>query len=154
MSKKIKKNYALRAASNQLTVENIKNINDTISTEAALRKNENTSLSVQIANAISELLSLKNETTQLQENVNSVNFFKEKFILTASNISNGYVDLANKAKVNSMRIEMEGYFVLQENVDYLTSIVNNKTRITFIDNGLQPFFEENDVLFIQYYYSN
>lgn len=152
MAQKARKNYTLSVTENQPTVTNIKNINDSIFNESLLRKNADISLSSQITNALTQILNLQNEIVSLENAANNINFYKETFTLSLTDLSNGYIDAANKAKDNSMRIEM-GCITLQENVDYTLSTVNNKTRITFIDNALDPFFEKDDVLFVQYYSS-
>lgn len=150
MSQKIRKNYKLNVISNQPTVENIKTINDTISTESASRKNEILALNAQISNLSLQISTLSSQIQSLQANLSNLNFYKETFILTDIDILNGYIEISRIVKNNSMRIEM-GCISLQENVDYTISINNNKTLILFINNELDPFFEKNDELYVQYY---
>ena len=56
---------------------------------------------------------------------------KESFVLTAQDITNGYIDLVNAAITKSTFITADR-LPIHEGQDYTVSLVSNKTRITFI----------------------
>jgi hypothetical protein len=90
----------------------------------------------------------------------SVNFNKETFVLTASDISNGYVDLAEVAVANSIVFLVRGAGVMLEGASYDYSVDytggnGGKTRITWLNDlaiGGAAELVAGDVLQIQYQY--
>jgi hypothetical protein len=90
----------------------------------------------------------------------SATFNKETFVLTASDISNGYVDLAEVALENSIVFLVRGAGVMLEGASYDYSVDytggnGGKTRITWLNdlatNGAAELVA-GDVLQIQYQY--
>lgn len=79
-----------------------------------------------------------------------IQFNKEMYVLTASDIQNGYVDLTTEA-VDESLIVFNGRVAVHENVDYLISSVASKTRVTLLNDINEPFFTEDDILYFQYY---
>lgn len=66
-------------------------------------------------------------------------FKKEVFTLTATDISNGYVDLGFEARPNSV-VAFFGRLAMHEGVsaDYTVSVVGGVSRITFLNNMVLP----------------
>jgi hypothetical protein len=75
---------------------------------------------------------------------------KERFVLTATDISNGYVDCAFEAMADTMMV-MTGGVVHNEGSgdDYVLSLVAGKTRISF-EPDLAAILAEGDDIYIQY----
>lgn len=81
-------------------------------------------------------------------------FYKMKFILTAQNISNGYVELGHEALPKSI-VAAVGRLMIHEGVgeDFEVSVVAGVTRMTFVGNLVHPGQERldaGDVLFVRY----
>lgn len=74
-------------------------------------------------------------------------FANEKITLTAIDISNGYVDLANAPISGSIHLTPKGSILQDEGTDY--TVLNN--RITFAGD-LASLLAENDILIIKYSY--
>jgi len=79
---------------------------------------------------------------------------KEKFTLTSTDISNGYVDLGFEARENSIRAFV-GRLAIHEGAgeDYTVSVVGGVTRVTFVGNMVTPSEEQltaGDVLHFSY----
>lgn len=79
---------------------------------------------------------------------------KEKFTLTSTDISNGYVDLGFEARENSIRAFV-GRLAIHEGAgeDYTVSVVGGVTRVTFVGNMVNPSEEQltaGDVLHFSY----
>lgn len=100
------------------------------------------------------------EITDLQAAVSSLNsgtFHKQKKVLSGTDITNQYVDLAYEAKEKSTLVFCNGMAggYLHEGDDYTVSVVGGVTRITFSGdfaaNGTTAL-EANDVLFFQFQY--
>lgn len=81
-------------------------------------------------------------------------FKKEKMVLSATDISNGYVDLGFLARDKSIRAFV-GRLAMHEGVgeDYTVSPVGGVSRVTFVGNMVSPSEEqlvEGDVLHFSY----
>ena len=81
-------------------------------------------------------------------------FYKMKFILTAQDISNGYVELGHEALAKSI-VAAVGRLMIHEGVgeDFEVSVVAGVTRMTFVGNLVSPGQERldaGDVLFVRY----
>lgn len=73
--------------------------------------------------------------------ISPISYKKESYILTPTDVSNGYVVLQFKAEANSTFASIDR-LVIHEGTDYLSEITpDNKTKITFIGN-LAPTFPE------------
>ena len=82
--------------------------------------------------------------------MDTILFDKGFVTLDATDITNGYIDLPQLARANSLNLSFNG--VLQrETADYDLSEVSNVTRITF-DGDLLADLEEGDELDYQYAY--
>lgn len=82
----------------------------------------------------------------------AVSFEKENFVLSATDISNGYIDLANEAISKSVRFYV-GRLAGFEGEDYELSVVNDVTRITFIGSfasGGAEQMEQGDKVKVAY----
>lgn len=75
---------------------------------------------------------------------------KERIVLTATDISNGYIDCAFEAMADTMMV-MTGGVVHNEGSgdDYTLSIVGGKTRITF-EPDLAAILADGDDIYLQY----
>ena len=75
---------------------------------------------------------------------------KERFVLTATDISNGYVDCAFAAMADTMMV-MTGGVVHNEGAgdDYVLSVEGGVTRISF-EPDLAAILEEGDDIYVQY----
>jgi hypothetical protein len=75
---------------------------------------------------------------------------KERFVLTATDISNGYVDCAFAAMADTMMV-MTGGVVHNEGSgdDYVLSLEGGVTRISF-EPDLAAILEEGDDIYVQY----
>ena len=59
----------------------------------------------------------------------------EKFVLTSTDISNGYITLSYKAIQHSLRVSVDRLAVHQgAGNDYTVSLVGGVTRITFVNS--------------------
>lgn len=79
---------------------------------------------------------------------------KMKFTLTSTDIANGFVELAHEAMENSI-VASVGRLMIHEGMgeDFTVSVVNGKTRMTFVGNLVSPSQEqlaEGDILFVKY----
>lgn len=82
-----------------------------------------------------------------------VQFKKEKITLNGTDISNGYVDLANNAEIGSVLVTPKGGPLQDEGVDYVLSVVSDVTRITFAGD-LSANLVDTDILIINYAHFN
>lgn len=75
---------------------------------------------------------------------------KERIVLTATDISNGYIDCAFEAMADTMMV-MTGGVVHNEGSgdDYTLSVVSGKTRITF-EPDLAAILADGDDIYLQY----
>ena len=88
------------------------------------------------------------------DNANTSTANKETFTLSAGDITNGYIDLAQVADANSIVFIPQGGPVQLETIDYsvnLTGGAGGNTRITF-EAPLAAILEAGDVLQINYTY--
>lgn len=79
---------------------------------------------------------------------------KMKFVLSAQDITNGYVELAHEAMVNSV-VAAVGRLMIHEGAsdDFTVSVVSGVSRLTFVGNLIEPGQEKlaaGDVLFVKY----
>lgn len=84
----------------------------------------------------------------------AVSFEKERFTLTATHISNGYIDLKNEAIAKSIRF-YAGRLAGFEDEDYTVSVVGSVTRITFsgsFASGGTEALVEGDKIKVAYSY--
>lgn len=84
----------------------------------------------------------------------AVQFSSEKFILSATDISNGYIELAHIAVANSMNAFVDRLAVFESD-DYTLSTVGSVTRVTFVGNLVAPSEEQlssGDVIRVKYAY--
>jgi len=82
----------------------------------------------------------------------SVEFAQEKIVLSAGDISNGYIDLAVEAIGASINAFVDR-LAIHETDDYTLSVVGGKTRITFVGNLVSPSEEQvaaGDVVRVKY----
>ena len=81
-------------------------------------------------------------------------FHKVKFVLSAQDITNGYVDLGHEALANSV-VAAVGRLMIHEGVgeDFTMSVVSGVSRMTFVGNLVSPSEEQlaaGDVIFVRY----
>lgn len=84
----------------------------------------------------------------------AVSFEKENFVLTSTDVSNGYIDLSNEAIAKSIRFYV-GRLAGFEGEDYSVSVVGGVTRITFIGSFASGGSEEmadGDKVKVAYHY--
>ena len=78
-----------------------------------------------------------------------IQFQDEEFVLNATDISNGYVDLANEAEAGSVLVYPDGGTPADQGTDYTLSVVSNVTRVTFAGN-LSTLLADGDKLIVKY----
>lgn len=127
-----------------------------VSSEASARSSADTALGGRIDTEISDRTSadsaLSSRISAL-EGV-AVQFSSEKFTLSSSDITNGYVDLAHVAVNNSMNAFVDRLAVFETD-DYTLSTVGGVTRMTFVGNLVAPGKESlsiGDVVRVKYAY--
>lgn len=79
-------------------------------------------------------------------------FYKEKFTLTSTNISNGYIDLAHEVEAASIHAFVDRLAIFEDD-DYTISVVGGKTRMTFsgsLASGGDEELEAGDVIQVKY----
>jgi hypothetical protein len=76
---------------------------------------------------------------------------KEAIALTGTDISNGYVDLAQEAAPNSVNVHPVGGLMGVQGTHYTLSVVGLVTRVTFAGSWI-TLLESGDVLSFQYEY--
>lgn len=91
----------------------------------------------------SQISSVSTEVTNLK---NGIIFRKESFTLSASNMTNGYVEMQYEAAANSMNAFTEG-LAIHEGVDYSLSVVGGKTRLALLSGD----FAAGDKVYVQYF---
>lgn len=84
----------------------------------------------------------------------AVAHYKEKFVVTAADLTAGYIELAREAKPSSI-VASVGRLMIHEGVgeDFTVSVVAGKTRMTFVGNLVNPSPEElgvGDVIYVKY----
>lgn len=82
----------------------------------------------------------------------NVAWVKEAFDLTATNISNGYIDLGFEALANSTVVFVDR-LAAHQGSDYTVSVVAGKTRITFAGDLVSPgpsSLDANDNVYVTY----
>ena len=102
----------------------------------------------QIDDANAAITDLQSDVTDLQAKV----FNKEVKTLSATDISNGYVDLGFAIESNSLFVHTNALF-LGESEDYSLSVVGGVTRVTWTNgfaSGGATAFEEGEKVFFQY----
>lgn len=105
---------------------NKKWVSDQIDTEASTRESADNALSARV------------------DALEAISFEKENFVLSSTDISNGYIDLSNEAIVKSVRFYV-GRLAGFEGEDYELSVVGGITRITFIGSFASGGSEEMSV---------
>lgn len=79
---------------------------------------------------------------------------RQKFDLTATNISNGYVDLAQNAIAESIHAFVDR-LAIHQGEDFTVSVVGGVTRITFAGDLVSPGqsqLDANDNIYVRYQY--
>lgn len=81
-------------------------------------------------------------------------FYKMKFVLTAQDLANGYIELGHEAMPSSI-VASVGRLMIHEGSaeDYTVSVVAGKTQMAFVGNLVHPSEEElavGDVIFVRY----
>jgi hypothetical protein len=79
---------------------------------------------------------------------------RQKFDLTATNISNGYIDLAEEAIADSIHAFVDR-LAIHEAEDFTVSVVGGVTRITFAGDLISPGqsqLDANDNIYVRYQY--
>lgn len=90
---------------------------------------------------------------ELQDNIDNVAGSaqgREVKTLAALDISNGYLDLAQEALVNSVQVHPVGGILQEPGVDFTESVVSLKTRITFAGDMLDLVEGEKVVFYYEY----
>ena len=80
---------------------------------------------------------------------------KMKFVLSAQDITNGYVDLAHEAMANSV-VAAVGRLMIHEGAseDFTMSVVGGVSRLTFVGNLVEPSEEKlsaGDIIYVKYF---
>lgn len=84
----------------------------------------------------------------------TIEFSYETYILTAQDITDGYVELAHEAISNSVNAFIDR-LAIHENSDYTVSVVGGVTRLTFVDSLVtvnQEKLYPGDVIRVKYAY--
>ena len=79
---------------------------------------------------------------------------RQKFDLTATNISNGYIDLAQNAIAESIHAFVDR-LAIHQGEDFTVSVVGGVTRITFAGDLVSPGqsqLDDNDNIYVRYQY--
>jgi hypothetical protein len=81
-------------------------------------------------------------------------FFKEKFVLSQTDINNGFIEFAHEAMPNSVVAFADRLAIHQgSDQDFLMSVVGGKSRMTFVNNLIDPSPEKlsaGDVINVTY----
>ena len=78
-----------------------------------------------------------------------IQFKDEEFVLSSTDISNGYVDLANEAETGSVLIWADGGLNFDQDEDYTLSVVGGVTRITFA-GSMSANLVDGDKIIVKY----
>jgi len=124
---------------------------------AAYALSNDAALAQEVSDRQSADSSLQSEIDAAEGRLDSLEaraYKKEKFTLSSTDISNGYVDLGFEARENSIRAFV-GRLAIHEGVgeDYTVSVVGGVTRVTFVGNMVTPSEEQltaGDVLHFSY----
>jgi hypothetical protein len=95
------------------------------------------------ATVASQVNDVHNEVMALK---GAVVFRKESFMLSSTDMSNGYIEMSYEAASNSMNAFTEG-LAIHEGIDYSLSVVGGKTRMS-LDSG---DFASGDKVYVQYF---
>lgn len=125
-----------------------------IDAESTARQSADSTLQTNINAEASARQSADNALDVRISALESVTFEKENFVLTSTDVSNGYIDLSNEAIAKSLRLHV-GRLAGFEGEDYELSTVDGVTRITFINSfassGTEPM-AEGDKVKVAYHY--
>lgn len=112
-----------------------------IDAEASSRESADNALQSSINSEASARENADNALSSRVDALEAVQFEKENFVLSATDITNGYIELSNEAIDKSVRFyvgRLSGF----EGEDYELSVVNGVTRITFIGSFASGGAEE------------
>lgn len=106
------------------------------------------------ANIAATFASLTSQISILQDKLNSLTTSivsqKETFLVTPAVLTANYIDLAQKVAEESLMIFVDR-LPMHIDEDYTVSIVDEKSRITFINSDDTTFYSENDKIYAQYF---
>lgn len=124
-----------------------------VATEQGLRETADEGLQDQLDTHDAEITDLQSAVSSL----NSGTFHKQKKVLSGTDITNQYVDLAYEAKAYSTMVFVQGSAggYMHEGDDYTVSTVGGVTRITFAGDfatGGVTALDSSDVMYFQFQY--
>ena len=124
-----------------------------VATEQGLREAADEDLQDQLDTHDAEITDLQSAVSSL----NSGTFHKQKKVLSGTDITNQYVDLAYEAKAYSTMVFVQGSAggYMHEGDDYTVSTVGGVTRITFAGDfatGGVTALDSSDVMYVQFQY--
>lgn len=129
-------------------------LQDNIDSESSARQSADSALQTSINAEASARQSADSALDVRVSALEAISFEKENFVLSAADISNGYIDLTNEAITKSVRF-YAGRLAGFEGEDYSVSVVGGVTRVTFIGSfasGGAEAMSEGDKIKVAYSY--
>jgi hypothetical protein len=129
-------------------------LQDNIDSESSARQSADSALQANINAEASARQSADSALDIRVTALENVSFEKQNFVLSQSDISNGYINLSNQAIDKSIRLYV-GRLAGFEGEDYQLSVVDSVTRITFIGSfasGGVEALTEGDKVKVAYSY--
>lgn len=147
-------NQTIKSALQDLETAHEAHLNDTEDAHDASAISFNNVASGLVAVDVQAAIDEVEARVQTLEEALSPTWGRAKFDLTATDISNGYIDLAHEAVANSISAFVDRLAIHQEE-DFTISVVGGVTRITFAGDLVSPGqsqLDANDNIYVRYQY--
>lgn len=147
-------NQTIKAALQDLETAHENHLNDAEDAHDASAISFNNAASGLVAIDVQAAIDEVEGRVQTLEESLSPTWTRQKFDLTATNISNGYIDLAEEAIAESIHAFVDRLAIHQAE-DFTVSVVGGVTRITFAGDLISPGqsqLDANDNIYVRYQY--
>jgi len=147
-------NQTIKAALQDLETAHENHLNDTEDAHDASAISFNNAASGLVAIDVQAAIDEVEGRVQTLEEALSPTWGRQKFDLTATDISNGYIDLAEEAIADSIHAFVDR-LAIHEAEDFTVSVVGGVTRITFAGDLISPGqsqLDANDNIYVRYQY--
>ena len=147
-------NQTIKAALQDLETAHENHLNDAEDAHDASAISFNNAASGLVAIDVQAAIDEVEGRVQTLEEALSPTWARQKFDLTATNISNGYIDLAEEAIAESIHAFVDRLAIHQAE-DFTVSVVGGVTRITFAGDLISPGqsqLDANDNIYVRYQY--
>lgn len=147
-------NQTIKSALQDLETAHENHLNDAEDAHDASAISFNNATSGLAADDVQSAIDEVEARVQTLEEALTPTWGREKFDLTATNISNGYIDLAEEVIAESIHAFVDRLAIHQAE-DFTVSVVGGVTRITFAGDLVSPGqsqLDANDNIYVRYQY--